>query len=95
MVDKELVRDAIVDASRQIFGRLGFRGTTMDDIAREVRKGKSSIYYYFKCKEDIYKAVIEKEALFIQAEVSKALAIVPSPAEKLKTYISVRLLHFQ
>lgn len=94
MVEKEVVKDQIVEAARQIFSRFGFRKTTMDEIARGVKKGKSSIYYYFTSKEDIYRAVIEKEACLVQDEIVRALANVKEPDEKLKTYIVVRMRAF-
>ncbi|MDP4209768.1 MAG: TetR/AcrR family transcriptional regulator [Bacteroidota bacterium] len=94
MVEKEVVKDQIVEAARQIFSRFGFRKTTMDEIARGVNKGKSSIYYYFTSKEDIYRAVIEKEAGLVQDEIVRALTNVKEPDEKLKTYIAVRMRAF-
>ena len=94
MVEKEEVRDQIVEIARQIFSRYGFKKTTMDEIAQAARKGKSSIYYYFQSKEDIYKAVIEKEATLIQNELTKAISMADSPVDKLKAYLTVRMQTF-
>ena len=47
VVVKTEIRDQIVSTAAQIFSRFGFKKTTMDDIAKGMRKGKSSIYYYF------------------------------------------------
>jgi AcrR family transcriptional regulator len=91
MVEKEEIRDQIVEVSRQIFGRMGFKGTTMDEIAHGINKGKSSIYYYFPGKEDIYQAVIEKEVSLLHAEIQRSISQVESPVEKLKVYVLVRL----
>ena len=62
VVVKSKVRAQIVDVARKIFTRYGFRKTTMDEIAAATRMGKSSIYYYFPGKEEIFKAVVENEA---------------------------------
>ena len=62
VVVKEEVRTHIVGVARKIFTRYGFRKTTMEEIAAASRKGKSSIYYYFKSKEEIFRAVVEREA---------------------------------
>jgi len=94
MVEKEEVRDQIVEAARQIFSRYGFKKTTMDEIAHRVSKGKSSIYYYFQSKEDIYKAVIEKEATIIRDELTSAVSNADNPVDKLKTYVAVRMRTF-
>ncbi len=67
----------------------------MEDIAREAGKGKSTLYYYFKSKEEIFDALIQKEnAKFfhtLQEEVSK----VPTAVEKLKVFVNTRLLRLK
>jgi len=91
MPDKDEIRSSIVNVARQIFSRFGFRKTTMDEIAQASRKGKSSIYYYFSSKEDIFQAVVEKEASLLNHELSEAVAAVDDPREKLKVYVLVRM----
>lgn len=91
MLDKDEVKDAIVNVARHIFSRFGFRKTTMDEIAIASRKGKSSIYYYFASKEEIFKAVVEKEASIMKDELLKAHDEAESPAQKLKMHVLVRM----
>jgi len=93
VVVKSEVRAHIVDVARKIFTRYGFRKTTMEEIAAASRKGKSSIYYYFPGKEEIFKAVVEKEAGELQARLDKTIQLDASPLEKLKAYIFFRLHH--
>lgn len=91
MLDKEEVKEAIITVARHIFSRFGFRKTTMDEIALASRKGKSSIYYYFTSKEEIFQAVVEKEAELLKTELINAIAEVEDPREKLKVYVMVRM----
>lgn len=91
MLDKDEVRDTIIQTARQIFSRFGFRKTTMDEIAQAAGKGKSSIYYYFASKEEIYQAVVEKEASLLNSELMKAIAQSEDPREKLKAYVLTRM----
>jgi AcrR family transcriptional regulator len=63
----------------------------MEEIALAAKKGKSSIYYYFNSKEDIFKAVVEKEAEVLIAEIRKNISGIEDPIEKLKVYISTRM----
>lgn len=93
VVVKAEVRSQIINVARKIFTRYGFRKTTMEEIAASARKGKSSIYYYFPSKEDIFKAVVEKEADELKVELDKNLHADASPLEKLKAYILFRLHH--
>ena len=51
------VRARILDAAAESFMRSGFAGTTVDDIARDVRATKGLVYYHFRSKFDIFLAV--------------------------------------
>ncbi len=90
MKDKEKIRQYLIDIAEKIFSQLGFDRTTMDIIAREARKGKSTLYYYFKNKEQLFAAVVQKEAEYILSEL---LEIVNSPLDArstLKQYANKR-----
>jgi len=91
MLDKDEVKEAIVNVARHIFSRFGFKKTTMDEIAIASRKGKSSIYYYFASKEEIFQAVVEKEAEILKQELIKAINETDSPAHKLKMHVLIRM----
>lgn len=93
VVVKSEVRAQIIDVARKIFTRYGYRKTTMEEIAAATRKGKSSIYYYFPGKEEIFRAVVEKEAGELQARLDRAIHVDAAPLEKLKAYIFFRLHH--
>jgi len=89
---KDEVREQLVQTARQVFVRFGYKKTALDDIAREARKGKSTIYYYFKSKDDIFKAVIDAEAEIRAKTIDDQISIIEDPQQKLKTYIYVRML---
>lgn len=91
MLDKDEVKETIIGVARQIFTRFGFRKTTMDEIALASRKGKSSIYYYFSSKEDIFKAVVEREAGILKQELTNAFSVADTPELKLKAHVKVRM----
>lgn len=57
----EIVRTEILKSAERVFQKWGFNKTTMEDIAREAGKGKSTLYYYYKSKEEILDAVIDVE----------------------------------
>lgn len=81
----------IIDIARSIFSHFGFKKTTMEEIAAASRKGKSSIYYYFNSKEEIFKAVVEKESEELKEELQKGISEFDDPIEQLKVYISIRM----
>jgi len=89
---KDEVREQLVQSARLVFARYGFKKTALDDIAREARKGKSTIYYYFKSKDDIFKAVIDAEAEIREKTIEDQISAIEDPQQRLKTYIYVRML---
>jgi AcrR family transcriptional regulator len=93
VVVKDKVRAEIINVARKIFTSQGFKKTTMEDVARASGKGKSSIYYYFKSKEEIFEAVVEKEAEELKIALEKVIQSGKDPMERLKGYIMFRLYH--
>jgi AcrR family transcriptional regulator len=91
VVQKDAVRSGIIKVASKIFTRFGYKKTTMEEIAQASRKGKSSIYYYFPSKEDIFRAVVEKEAEELKKDLQKAVSILEDPIDQLKTYILFRM----
>ncbi len=94
MVDKEEYRTRIILTASKIFSHYGFRKTTMEEISRALKKGKSSIYYYFGSKEEIFEAVVLYEANQLRMRLTTAIKEVESPPEKLRNYIYVRMKEF-
>lgn len=87
-------KQQIIEAASVTFNRYGFKKTTMDDIAYAAGKGKSSLYYYFKNKEEVFEAVVNHEAENLVAEINKVLSNVNSATEKLRGYVNVRMKRF-
>ena len=52
-------RDNIIRAAKELFDSKGVDKTTMDDIANLADYSKSTIYVYFKSKEDIYNSIVD------------------------------------
>jgi len=95
MVNKEEYRTKIILTASKIFSHYGFKKTSMDEISRVLKKGKSSIYYYFSSKEDIFKAVVLYEANQLRTQLTTAIKEVDSPPDKLRNYIFVRMRAFE
>ncbi|MGH8085430.1 MAG: TetR/AcrR family transcriptional regulator [Lysobacter sp.] len=62
--------DAILENARRMFTRLGFDGTSMDELAQHAGVSKATIYNHFDSKEALFEATFER-----------LLQALPSPAE--------------
>ncbi len=85
-------KEIILETARNIFKRFGFAKTSIGDIAIAARKGRRTIYTYFESKEDIYKAVIEKEVNILRAKLIEAISHESNVKRKLKAYMITRMM---
>lgn len=76
-------REAILDAARAIFVRMGVESATVRDIIRETDLAAGTFYNYFKSKEEVVKALSE----LTTARFRPHLAEVRAAASDLESYI--------
>lgn len=82
----EQSRAAILRAAVQEFAREGLSGARTDAIAQSAKVNKALLYYYFKDKEDLYQAVLERVFGGLADRVNKVLASDLAPREKILAY---------
>lgn len=52
-------RTRILQAARKVFGKRGYHGATIEEIADEAGLSNGAVYYNFKNKEDLFFALLE------------------------------------
>lgn len=85
----------IISAAQKLFGIFGAEKTSMREIADDLHMSKASLYYYFPDKENLYKAVIEKEQTQFLETLENDITYNPDPAECLRHYALNRLSYFK
>jgi AcrR family transcriptional regulator len=85
------MRDTIIGIASDVFAKFGFKKTTVDDIAQALRKGKSSIYYYFKSKDEIFEAVVDREADVLRKKVKDIQKSSLNAMQKLREVVKLRM----
>lgn len=86
---EDLFREGIIRVASQLFQRYGLLKTTMEDIAKAAGKGKSTLYYYYRSKEEIFEAVLSEEIADVFNTIEGAIAKETSATDKLRAYTSV------
>lgn len=81
----------LVDVARQLFAKKGVDNTTMNDIAVASKKGRRTLYTYFKSKEQIYMAVVKSEVERLTETIKDVAALPINPDEKIIKMISTHL----
>lgn len=67
-------RRAIITAARQLFLDHGYAGASMSDLLKVLGGSKATLWSYFRCKEELFAAVIEDVSSNFRAEMSVELA---------------------
>ena len=90
-IKEELIQEQILQAAGQLFHKYGLHKVTMDDVARAIGKGRSSLYYYYKSKEEILAAVMRHELDSMLDEVARAVDQASSVEEKIYAFSVTKL----
>ncbi|KMM74354.1 AcrR family transcriptional regulator [Xanthomonas sp. NCPPB 1128] len=78
------VRDQIVEAATDYFGRYGYGKTTVSELAKAIGFSKAYIYKFFDSKQAIGEVICSNRLSAIMAAVDAAVADVPAAAERLR-----------
>jgi hypothetical protein len=81
----------LVEVARELFAQQGKREVTMNDIAEACKKGRRTLYTYFNNKEEIYKAVINRELETVFERLIKVSMDDKEPDIKLTNHIITHL----
>ena len=93
---QKTIKHKIVGIASSVFSKFGFKKATMEDIAKAAGMGKSSIYYYFKSKEEIFEAVVKKEAQTLSVELEKkVISVNDNPKDKIRNYVFIRMKYLK
>ncbi len=80
-------KDQIAEVFQKHFNYHGFKKTSVDEIAQELKMSKKTIYKHFSSKEKIFYFIISKVALKFSKDMEKKLVPFPTQIEKINQLI--------
>jgi AcrR family transcriptional regulator len=83
------VREQIVEAAGEYFGRYGYEKTAVSDLAKAIGFSKAYIYKFFDSKQEIGEAICAKTLSGIVATVEEAVAGATTPTEKFRRMLKI------
>lgn len=89
---RDIVRERLLTAAETVFERHGFEKTTLDDLGREAGLNKTSLYYYYPNKEEIFSAVINRQLGLFLASLDSKVNKKKNGKNGLKAYMENRSL---
>jgi AcrR family transcriptional regulator len=82
-------KEKIADTFLRHFSHFGFRKTSVDQVARELKISKKTIYQYFDTKEKIFYYIVHRIALDYCQKMETDLEKLPSVREKLSRLLQM------
>ena len=83
----EKIKTKIREAALELFQKWGLIKTTMEDIAKAAAKGKSTLYYYYKSKDEIFDEIVTMEFNSIFTKAQEAMKQQTTAEGKLRAYL--------
>ncbi len=87
--EKKERQNDIINATRKLIGHKDFDEISMDEIAKEIGLGKSTLYLYFKNKESLYFAIVLRGIKIWDEMVKNGVNTSDSGLDRLISYKNV------
>lgn len=84
-------RECILVAAVRAFSRLGFRKTSIDEVAQEAGVGKGTIYLAVSSKDELFLSAVEREVRAFLAHGKRALAAFDDAVDLLAGLVQAEL----
>ena len=62
-------REQILDAAEELFGRHGYRGTSLQQVAKRCEFSIGALYLFIDSKEELLRGVLERRSVALMAEM--------------------------
>jgi AcrR family transcriptional regulator len=85
----DIIQQDILKAAIRLYQKFG--RFTMDDLAAATGRSRTSLYYYYKNRDEIYQAVMDKIARDMTAEIRQAVAAVETLQERIFAFCYTKL----
>ena len=87
----DIIQQEILKAAIRLYQKFGPNGFTMDDLASATGRSRTSLYYYYKNRDEIYQAVMAKIARDMAAEIREAVGAVETVRDKVYAFCDTKL----
>jgi AcrR family transcriptional regulator len=84
----------IIEKAKNRFERFGYKKTTMDEISKDCRISKKTLYAYFKGKENLFRYLLLDESHKATEEIFAQINGVTDPVEQLKKLVKTAVEYY-
>ena len=80
----------ILDAAESLFARQGFAATTVKQLGARAGVTPALLYYYFRDKDGLYEAVLERILGQLAGAAGERLGTAPSPQQAVRSIVALQ-----
>nr|WP_068890579.1 TetR/AcrR family transcriptional regulator [Pedobacter panaciterrae] len=89
--EQDILSRQILETASQLYLKYGYKKVTMDDISKAIGKSRSSIYYYYKNRDEVFQAVMGTLVVEIINEIETAMEGVSSIHDKIQMFCLTKI----
>ena len=94
MMTQTKKKKQVLQAAKEMFGRYGFRKTTVDEIAEQAGISKRTMYKLFHSKVTLLADLVMDEALTFRSHCLVTLQQSEDPSEKVQMFFNLSSVYF-
>ncbi|WP_114937748.1 TetR/AcrR family transcriptional regulator [Mucilaginibacter endophyticus] len=87
----DIIREEILQAGLRLYKGAGPAKITMENVAKATGRSRTSLYYYFKDKDEIFQAVLECIAHDVATEIRAAVVKAGTLNEKISAFCVAKI----
>jgi AcrR family transcriptional regulator len=87
----DIIHQEILQAALRLYRKSGPKRVTLDNVAKATGRSRSSLYYYFKNRDEIFQAVLDRIAEDVAAEIRLAVAATKNLNDKIYAFCSTKI----
>ena len=90
----DTLKNLILDRAQSRLDRFGFQKTTMDEISRDCKISKRTLYEHFQDKQHLFDCLIEREGRKDLETIFARMGEVPDPLDRLMQLLRTSIAFF-
>jgi AcrR family transcriptional regulator len=87
----DIIHQEILQAALRLYRKSGHKKVTLDNVAKATGRSRSSLYYYYKNREEIFQAVLNRIAEDVAAEIRLAVASAQNLNDRIYAFCSAKI----
>ncbi len=87
----DIIHHEILQVALRLYRKSGPSKVTMENVAKATGRSRSSLYYYFKNRDEIFQAVLDRIAEDVAVEIRLAVAAAVNLNDKIYAYCSTKI----